>query len=380
MSRSLVLLLALAPAGCDRVYNLTRPPADAAPPDGPVDVIDAPPAVCDWATASNVTTILAKGTSIAAGRFNSDAAIDLALGTTGATQLYVFYNSSSGFTAPTTFEIGDFINELAVGSIDGDGLDDLALAGNTTAAAMLSTGTSWDRRPVTLIGGPAGAVAIGDLDGVGLKDLVVTLRNGDVAQVVRGDDTMYVRGQSVITLQDPSGVAIADYDGDTDLDLVVSLAGDNGVSLHPDDGSNFIAGPVLSAGTAPSAVAVARLGTRPVIDIVVANASSDSVIVMRNDGNGVFVPMEDLAVGDEPVALVVADLDANGRADILTANYKSNSVSLLRGTDTGFELARMYPTVDKPNALAVADFDGDTHLDIAVLGEAGFVIHQAVCQ
>ena len=72
-------------------------------------------------------------------------------------------------------------------------------------------------------------------------------------------------------------------------------------------------------------------------------------------------------MGNDPLAAVTADLNHDGHTDIITTNYYSNDISVLLGNGDGtFQAARSFPAGERPTALAVADFNGDGRLDVAV--------------
>lgn len=382
MTHRVLLLLAVAGAhvGCDRVFDLTRPPSDASEDAmSSLDAIDAPLPRCDFAAAGTPVILQPKGLSIAAGQFGEDDAIDLVVGQTGLTQLTFLYNNNLDFSSVYLFEIGGTALSLAVRDLDHAGFDDVAFTTATSAGAVIRSASSWMLRDVALIGGPARSVSVANFDGVGLDDLLVTLPSGNAIQRVLGD-TGYVRGSTIPTTSSVPVDAIAmNIDGDADLDVVAALESRDAIGIYRDTGANFDGGMLLGTGMKPVAVAAARLGDRLTDDLLVVNEAMDTVSVVRNAG-GVFTVDVDLPVGDSPRAIVAADVNEDGFTDVLVVNNKSNTLTLLRGTATSFEIAQQYATVEKPIALAVADFTGDDHLDVAVLGEdAGFVIHRAVC-
>jgi hypothetical protein len=377
MNRALAIVLALG--GCDEVYNLTRPP-DARVDAAIIDSIDAPPGTCDLGNAGPASPIPAKGTQIVAGKFNADSAVDLAVGSTNSSQLWVHYNDNGGFSTVSNVDVGEPVLALASGDLNNDGLDDIAFVTATTANGLLQTASTWDRKMVVVTGGAPRTVALANFDGDGLLDMVVSIPSGALVRLVLGNTTAYLLGTAIPTGSSMPVAAIPmDVDMDLDPDIVTALESDNAIRPYLDNGANFGAGQLFATGMKPVAIAAARLGDRVVTDLVVVNEASNNVAILRNDGHGSFV-VESLAVGMSPQAIAIADLNRDGYADLIVANQKSNSVSVLRGTPTSFEQRRDYTTVPKPVALAVADFTDDDQLDLAVLGEEdGFVIHETVC-
>jgi hypothetical protein len=74
-------------------------------------------------------------------------------------------------------------------------------------------------------------------------------------------------------------------------------------------------------------------------------------------------------VGTVPRGLAIGDLDGDGDIDFVAANYQSNTVSvMLNNGNAAFAQAVGSPvaTGTRPVAVALADFDGDHDVDIAV--------------
>src|SRR6185312_3294664 len=69
--------------------------------------------------------------------------------------------------------------------------------------------------------------------------------------------------------------------------------------------------------------------------------------------------------------LAMADFDADGRLDVAVPLHGSRKVSVLRGLGSaGFGAESVYPVGNGPTALAIGDLDGDGKADLAVANDS----------
>lgn len=375
------LAVVLVLAGCDQVFNLTRPPD--ARVDAPMPV-DAPMVQCDLDMPTSVASIPTKGTTLVAGNFDTDNQIDLAVGSTGSPAIMFWFNNNGAFTMMNV-DAGGAVLDLAVGRIDGDNRDDVAAITATTASAHLQTASAtWDQRSIGVGDDPPRSIDIGDFDGTGLADLLITIPASQVIQRFFGGATAY---SSMNGTTPSAGTAVAatvvDLDGDGNRDVVIALDDANAIQRIVASTVDFTpdASALPTGGARPVAIGAARFGDRMVPDVVVANHDSANLTMFRNDGTGALGSSMMIDVAEGPRALAIADLDGDSFADILLVANTANRLQVVPGTATGFDAVRTYTTVLRPTDLAVADFTGDGRLDVAVLGETdGVVIHPTACR
>jgi hypothetical protein len=81
-----------------------------------------------------------------------------------------------------------------------------------------------------------------------------------------------------------------------------------------------------------------------------------------------------VAAGQAPSSVAVGDLDGDGLSDVVVANRDADTVSLfLSNGDSGVREAdgSPYTVAARPNGVAVADFDRDGNMDVAVVTAGG---------
>jgi len=235
-------------------------------------------------------------------------------------------------------------------------------------------------------GAGASFAATGDLNGDGLPDVVVvnTIANNVSVLLAKGGGSFqppvnYGVGNS------PADVAVADAIGIGSPQLLVTNKTDNTVSILVNNGSGIFTSPLpllfTGAGSAPEGIAVADVNGDGLRDVVVADSGSSNVTVFLGAGLGAFTPGTNFTTSTNPATITtnpsavgIADFNGDGKPDLVTTNNFNNTVSILLGNGNGtFQPPvsinmNASPTSSciHPDALVIADFNGDSKSDVAV--------------
>ncbi len=321
---------------------------------------------------------------IAAGDFNGDGRIDLV----AASQMVglpagvwiVLGNGNGTFQTAADYPAGLFPQGAAIGDVNGDGIEDIVAVsnGSNTVSVFIGKGDGTFQPAVNYpVGQGAFSVAIADINGDGKPDIATA--NVAVLSVSvllgNGDGTFKPKMDTQIMFGAAS-LAAGDFNKDGKADLaVVSIIGVV-ILLSKGDGT-FQAPASVGTRSGLGNVVVADLNGDGNSDLVVANTSSNAVSVFLGNGNGTFASNVDYTADTKPSVQLVAagDLNGDGKPDLAVADFGcsnctaalSGNISILIGNGDGtFQSAVTYTSGNKPQSIAIADFNGDGFADLAV--------------
>ncbi|EDQ91286.1 uncharacterized protein MONBRDRAFT_31515, partial [Monosiga brevicollis MX1] len=267
--------------------------------------------------------------------------------------------------------------ESLFADLDGDGLNDLLIAGEGDSLIFWQRNTgdgTFSSIINTITTAAHGVVAMlaHDLDKDGLLD-VVSANAGDDSIVVfynQGNGSFASQPESAATgLTNLHAIACADLDGDGYADIISARDGTGAVAWHRNDGTgHFPANSARAVSEATSTanvrnVALADLDGDGAMDIVAARLDTNVVMWYRNNGAGAFQAntISSNAVGVR--ALAAADMDQDGHVDVVSLNAGEDLIVWYRNDGTAkFPDTRRFIASSVPNlsAMAIAAMkDGD---------------------
>jgi len=338
---------ALSYSGSQGAYSLsaTVPAGSSVSPTGTVSFVDT----------SNANYVLA-ASSLAA---------------TGANAIS-FLNSYNYLTAatPTSSESDSY---LAVGDFNGDGIPDIAVttSGSSQLSILLGNGDGTFRSSVITFPGTGEApyyIVAADFNNDGKLDLALAAETGLKILLGNGDGTF----QPPQTITNAIAViAASDVNGDGNIDIVQVAGGAVTVLLGNGDGT-FTPASRTSPVSGGTSLVVADFNGDGKPDIAVTDYMDThtylGIDVLLGNGDGTFGPQTVIAKNAAVYGLVAADLSGNGKIDLVATNNSNLPLTILMGNGDGTftQLPPDPATAFLADAVAVADFNGDGILDLAV--------------
>ena len=280
-------------------------------------------------------------------------------------------------------------NHIAV-DLNGDGQLDLAGTGLNSASVILGNGNGTFRTKVDYpAAGQTQDLAAGDFNGDGKVDLVVTTDTPEIMLSLltgNGDGTLNapVNFPNTSGFDSPSVVA-TDLNNDGKLDVVIAhqiaaftapmLIGDTiSVMLGNGDGT-FQPSREIRVGKLLARIAVGDFNRDGIKDLAICGDSAQLYILIGL-GDGTFAQQPTIKVistepgGVDGTDVDIADLNGDAIQDLVVA-YPTNgsrTAILLGNGDGSFGAPSIIlePNLRVPQQQALADYDGDGKIDLAL--------------
>ena len=232
-------------------------------------------------------------------------------------------------------------------------------------------------RPIHLpVGTHPTMVTIADVNKDGNVDVLVANGGSGNVSVHLGDGKggfSQANGSPFPAGQDPTDIATGDFNSDGNADIAIANHGTKLVTVLLGNGKGQFASapgsPIsVDSNPHPHGIAVADFNGDRKLDIAIDSWAENKVLVIFGKGDGAFqTPGVKFDVGRMPYQrLRAADVNEDGNADIITSNFESSSVSVLLADGHGSFTRKDFPVAPDPFGIALADFNGDRHLDIAI--------------
>jgi hypothetical protein len=309
---------------------------------------------------------------------------------------------AGNFQAPTNYPTNPYPTGIVAGDFNHDGNIDLVMTvcGDQQCVApgsvqvLLGHGNGTFSKGGTFVAGTLGTsadtLASGDFNGDGTPDLVVVTNAinqfGNVNILIADGNGGFLPPVSYpVGGSTPVWAAVADFNGDHKLDLAISVTTTDSVAILLGNGDGTFRPAVnYDVQTGPQGIAVGDVNGDGIPDVIAANqcgmdplCGQGTVSVLLGKGNGTFQPALSFPAGISPLSVAVADFNGDGHADLAVADacgtdpkcVSNGTVAILLGNGDGtFQPLVSYPSTGPITArLTIGDFNGDHHPDVVAL-------------
>jgi FG-GAP-like repeat/Calx-beta domain/Carboxypeptidase regulatory-like domain len=292
---------------------------------------------------------------------------------------------AQAFAPPVTYTVGNSPHSCALGDLNGDGKQDIAVAnngspGNISVLLGVGDGTFGAKTDYAAASGPYAVVTV-DLNGDGKLDIItasgsfsnhvsVFLGNGDGTFQSRVDYAFFAFLQG---LPQPNSLYTSDFNNDSKADVVTLNREGATVFLGNGDGT---LNPPASYGfrAFATSVAVGDFNVDGKVDLAFSSSDINNigvVSVMLGIGDGTFSPSVDYACAPRPYSLVKGDFNADGKIDLATSDDQFGIINVLLGNGDGTFQAFVSSATASPVSLvqlSIGDLNSDGKSDLVAGG------------
>ena len=328
--------------------------------------------------------------AIASGDFNRDGNADIVTLGSGTGGFSISLGNGDGtFRTPVAYSTGvstAYYQEIAIGDVNGDGVQDLITTGtysdNIGVVLGNSNGTFQAARVLTAVSTSVNNdIQLGDFNGDGKLD-IATADYSNSLLILLGNGDGYFSAATSFAAAGIKQLAHGDINGDGKLDIVSS------------SGQVFIGNGngTFSTGTGFSGVgrsmSLADVNGDGKLDAIGVGSGGTSLYLALGQGNGTFGTVVSFVTGgtsNNDYQLSMADLNGDGLADAVVSENTTDSIGVFLGSSSGTFAPRV--SYGAPtgagfvgDATALADFNNDGAVDIAVgeSNEIGLLLGNAV--
>ncbi|MFN0122022.1 MAG: FG-GAP-like repeat-containing protein, partial [Blastocatellia bacterium] len=276
--------------------------------------------------------------ALAAGDFNRDTRIDLAVVNSPTTEpgsvSILLATATGGFAAPVSYPVGDEPTDIVTADFNLDGVTDLAVTNTSsdTVSVLYGNGNGTFQPALTLAADvETMALTVGLFNNDNRPDIAaINFSTRSVSVFLGKASGGFDAAVNYNTGVQPQDIVAGDFNNDTFIDLAVANFAANTVSILDGTGTGgFAARRTFASGSAPVALDVADFNGDGKLDLLAANSNAQRASILFGNGNGGFAAPTGLSTGQDPVWVIAADLNRDNRPDVAAVSDLNNKIVVL---------------------------------------------------
>jgi hypothetical protein len=312
---------------------------------------------------------------------NGDGRLDVAAGNLRSVSV-LLGDGVGNFSLSDNDVLGTgYLLDIEHGDFNGDGKQDLVVSSQTPPAVWLLTGAGDGTFTPTELSSlsydpgdwPRG-VEVRDFDGDGHLDIALNASNAVQLLYGHGDGTFDPPLVIAIAARNAVWLVSADFNQDGRLDLVLGTAGTTRTYLG---GANRTFTEVLATSpcSAGKWLVHSDLNGDGKEDLVGVGNYGSTVFACPGNGDGTFQSGPSFAYQSGNGAAFLADVSGDGRADLIVNARNPEHLDVYLGLGNGSFSARAELPPQAPGrAVAVGEVTGDSNVDLLVGTDIGFFV------
>jgi hypothetical protein len=279
---------------------------------------------------------------VAAADFNGDGKLDLAV--TDSTGVWILLGNGDGtFQNPVSYAAGPYPDSIAIADFNGDGKPDIVVGDNGrnrySVSVLLGNGDGTFQTFIPhVIHFQPYAVVTGDFNGDGLPDVAVAGQGPDSILILLGTGNGNFQNPVQYSVSAPYGapgaLVACDFNGDGKLDLAFGAYSPRAVYVMLGNGDGTFAIPAAYSATLgygsdwwAGGLTVADFNGDGYPDIV-STAGGNSIAVYLGRGDGTFQTAKYFGAGITYFIAAAADFNGDGMPDIAITGGVQLSIML----------------------------------------------------
>ncbi|MHB1126044.1 MAG: FG-GAP-like repeat-containing protein [Bacillota bacterium] len=293
------------------------------------------------------------------------------LASTSGGRLYSFTYEQGGYQRREALPLEHIAQHMASGDTDGDGQDELVMAGDNTLHVYRKNQGSYRKQwQSSDLGGRISGLAVKDINGDGVQEIVCVIEG-------QGVKAFHWDGNTFSPIWQQAGgtlVVVGDVDGDGRAEIgVLAHAGDasrGSVYALANQGTREWQGNLAQPAEGPTAAGDVNNDGRE--EIVAATEGGRRIVILDgNRGSFIRLAISD-ALPEGIVSIVIADVDQDRVREIIIATR--SHVIIFRFSNRRLVIVRQVEIPQDVVSLVVVDANGDGRLEIIVGTVAGVVV------